>query len=174
MRPNPVWAEALQLVPVLVLAFPIIARGEVELSSLGVAFGLAASLALAVAAGIRAAGHLLNPILVGTYVWLGLGALGFAIGVPALAEVLAETQGFALFAIVGMVLLAFLPTETGSIGARAEPAWVRRASLGLLAIAALALAWSWAFRHDVRLGGGLPFIVLNVVRRVAIARQGRS
>jgi hypothetical protein len=51
---------------------------------------------------------------------------------------------------------------------------VVRASSGLLALAGVALAWSWVLRSNIRLDGGLPFIVLNVARRVIIARALRA
>jgi hypothetical protein len=173
MRANPVWAEAVQLVPVLVLAFPIVSSGQVHLPSLGTAFTVAAALALPVGVAVTRAGHTLNPIVLGTYLWLVLGAVGFGLGVPPLADLLAAWQGFALFAVVFAVLLGALTRPTGAIGARGEPATIRRVSLGLLGLSLLAVGWAWVFRDDVRLGGGLPFIVLNVARRVAIARGSR-
>jgi len=109
---------------------------------------------------------------VGTDVWLLLGAVAFAGGVTPLASLLAGTQGFALFVVITTVSLAFLPTATGPIGARGDAAQVRSRSLALLGVLLLATAWAWWFRDDVRLGGGLPFIVSNVTRRVMIARTG--
>ncbi|HEX6764015.1 MAG TPA: hypothetical protein VF103_01030 [Polyangiaceae bacterium] len=47
---------------------------------------------------------------------------------------------------------------------------MRRASMALLAVTGLVAAWAFWFRANVRLGGGLPFIVLNVTRRVMIRR----
>jgi hypothetical protein len=38
--------------------------------------------------------------------------------------------------------------------------------LRLLGLTLVIVAWAWFFRHDIRVGGGLPFIVLNVARRV--------
>jgi hypothetical protein len=71
-------------------------------------------------------------------------------------------------------LATFLSSE-GFIGARHPDAgWVRRSSLILLALAFVALGCSWALRHDIRLGGGLPFIALNVARRAIVRRRTRS
>ena len=52
--------------------------------------------------------------------------------------------------------------------------WVRSRSLGVLGVSVMMLCWAWVFRHDVRLGGGLPFIVLNVTRRVLVAHGVRT
>jgi hypothetical protein len=38
----------------------------------------------------------------------------------------------------------------------------------------LMVGWAWLFRHNIRLGGGLPFIVLNVARRVIGRRAPAS
>ncbi len=169
---TPAWAELLQLAPVITLALPIILRGEVELSSVSTAFGIATSLAVVVIAGLGSRGIVLNPILLGTAIWLATGAIGFGIPVAPLAAVLAETQAFGLFlASLGVGVIATLRGGGGYIGAaHPDPSWVRSRSILLLAITVLAVIWAWMFRHDVRLGGGLPFIVLNVTRRVLIAR----
>jgi hypothetical protein len=117
-------------------------------------------------------GHVQNPVLVGTGLWLCLGAIAFNVPVPSLAKLLVETQAFGLFASafgVGIVTMLFSPS--GYIGCRHDDArWVRRSSVTLLALTALAAAWAFWFRADVRLGGGLPFIVLNVTRRIIIRR----
>jgi hypothetical protein len=114
----------------------------------------------------------LNPILVGTGLWLWVGAAAFAVPLPELRSALVEAQGFGLFACVfgtGLVALGLSPE--GFIGCRhPDPRFVRRASFGLLGLALVALAWSWFLRHDIRAGGGLPFIVLNVARRAIILR----
>ena len=105
--------------------------------------------------------------------WLVLGALAFNVPIETLASSLSATQGFALFVVIGVVgLIATFASKAGFIGCRSnDAAWVRRTSLVLLALAVAAAAWAFRFRSDIRLGGGLPFIVLNVARRVIIRRS---
>lgn len=175
-RPNPVWAELVQLVPAIVLASSFIVGGQVDLARAAPLFAVAAALTVPISGWVVARGHVLNPILLGTALWLWVGAVAFHAPLPAIAATVADTQAFGLFVgafAVGLVATALLPT--GYIGARhGDARWVRRASLGLLGLTVGILAWSWLFRHDVRLGGGLPFIVLNVARRVTIARAPHS
>lgn len=173
VAPNPVWAELVQLVPVVTLASSFLVSGEVDLSRAGPLFAVAALLAVPVHGVVAWRGHANNPILLGAALWLWVGAVGFALGVGPLTAALAEARGAALFSaalVVGIPLAAASPR--GYIGARSDDAaWVRRASLSLLALTAAALLWSWMFRADLRLGSGLPFIVLNLARRAAIARS---
>ena len=172
LRKNPVWAELIQLVPVISLAFPFIVQGQVDLSRAGVGFLVGALLTIPVTVAVVARGHILNPILVGTGLWLWLGACAFQLPIPALAQWIAATQAFGLFAgalAVGLATMFLSPH--GYIACRSNsPDWIRRASLGLLGLTVACLVLAWAFRHDVRLGGGLPFILLNVVRRIACTR----
>lgn len=169
---NPAWAEAIQLVPILVLAFPFVLRGEVDITRAASGFLFGALIAIPIIAGVLARGQTLNPILVGTDLWLLFGAIAFNVPVPPFAAWLGEMQGFGLFATALAVgVVATLVSPQGFIGARhSDPRWIRRASLILLGFAVVTAIWAFSFRHDVRLGGGLPFIVLNVVRRVLIVR----
>ncbi len=171
---NPVWAELVQLVPVVALAFPVVTSGQVDQPSMASAFPAAAGRSVAVTQGVRGARKRLNPILIGTDLWLLLGAVGFGLDIAPLADLFAAWQGFALFAVVVPTLALALPTAPGAIGADGPPDWVRSRSVGLLVLAVLVLGWAWVFRHDVRLGGGLPFIVLNIARRVAVAQGVRA
>jgi len=172
MRSNPPWLELIQIVPVMVVAAPIVFRGEVDLAALPVPFVVAAALAVVANSVVLWRGAAINPIAFGTDVWLLLGAVAFGVGVPTLPTVLADTQGFALFVVISAVSAAFLGVPTGVIGARGDDRQIQRSSIGLLLLIFAATLWSWWFQHDVRLGGGLPFIVCNVVRRVVIARFG--
>ena len=115
----------------------------------------------------------LNPILIGTGVWLVLGALAFNVPITPMAASLSATQGFSLFVVIVVVgLVATFTSKAGFIGCPSnDRAWVRRTSFVLLALAVAAAAWAFRFRSDIRLGGGLPFIVLNVARRVIIRRS---
>jgi len=171
---NKAWAELIQLVPVVSLALPFIVQGTVDLSRASTGFLVAAILAVPISALVLWAKQLLNPILVGTSMWLWLGALAFNLPIPALAEWLTQTQAFGLFIGAFVAGLgATLLSPFGFLACRAAEAGVaRRYGLGLLGLSAACCAWSWAFRHDVRLGGGLPFILLNVVRRALCRRAG--
>lgn len=166
----PAWLELVQLIPVISLAIPFIARGEVDLTRAASGFLMAAALFVVVTWLVVVMNGVLNPILLGTGAWLILGALAFNIPLDSLASSLAETQGFTLFLVVcGVGLIATFASGEGFIGHRSEDAiWIQRASFVLLALAAGAAAWSYRFHTDVRLGGGVPFIVLNVARRLLI------
>jgi hypothetical protein len=168
IRRNPAWAELVQLVPVICLAFPFIVAGKVDLARVGSGFLLGAVLTVPISAAVVLRKHLLNPILVGTGLWLWLGVVAFYAPAPALLTWLVHTQAFGLFAAALVVgLLTTVLSPWGYIASRSsDPRWNRRASLILLAISVLIVIWAWLFRHDIRLGGGLPFIVLNVARRV--------
>ncbi|HEX6276778.1 MAG TPA: hypothetical protein VFZ53_27230 [Polyangiaceae bacterium] len=169
---NPVWAELVQLVPVITLALPFIVKGEVELARAASGFLVGAVSFVLVSGLVLHRRAVLNPILVGTGVWLVLGALAFNVPVDVLASSFVTTQGFSLFIVIGVVgLVATFASPEGFIGARSDDAaWVRRSSFVLLVLAVAAAAWAFRFRSDIRLGGGVPFIVLNVVRRVVIRR----
>jgi hypothetical protein len=173
---NPPWLELVQLVPIVTLALPFIVAGNVELSRAGTGMLVAALLTLPVFALVLRLKGVPNPILVGTALWLWIGAVAFKLSLAALEAALVEAQGFGLFACVfALGLASTWLSPQGFIGVRHDDGrFVRRSSLVLLALAAVALAWSFAFRHDIRLGGGLPFIVLNVVRRVIVARALRA
>ena len=170
--PNPVWAEAVQLVPIIVLASSFIVGGEVDLARAGSLFAVAAFLTVPASAAVVWRGHLLNPILVGTALWLWAGGIAFNVPVPSLAAAIAETQAVGLFvAALAVGGVTTFGSAGGYIGyPHPDPGWVRRASVGLLVLTVAVVAWCWVWRHDIRIGGGLPFIVLNVARRIGIAR----
>ena len=165
---NPAWAELVQLVPIVSLALPFIVSGRVDVSQAGYGFLIAAPLAVVVSALVVWKRHLLNPILVGTALWLGLGAVAFGAQLEPVISWLARTQAWGIFLAAFVVGVAF--TFTARHGYIACPSgdarWIRRSSFALLALTLLSVLWGYWFRADVRLGGGLPFIVLNVVRRV--------
>jgi len=172
VRRNPVWAELLQLVPIISLALPFIIEGKTDVGRAGLGFLVGALLTLPISAAVVWRKHLLNPILVGTALWLWLGLLAFYVPVPALTTWLVHTQAFGLFVaalLVGLGTMVLSPW--GYIAYRSsDPRWNRRASLRLLGLTVVVVVWAWLFRHDVRIGGGLPFIVVNVARRV-LARK---
>jgi hypothetical protein len=173
---SPLWAELIQLLPVVSLALPFIVAGRIDLQRAQGALLIAAFLTVPVTALVLRQKAVLNPILIGTDLWLWVSALAFFLPLPRLVALLSDAQGFGLFAfvlVVGVVCTVLSPQ--GFTGYRdANRRRVLRTSLGLLALAACATIWSWAFRHDIRVGGGLPFIVLNVARRAIILRASRG
>ena len=168
LRRNAVWAELIQLVPIISLAFPFILAGKVEIGRAGLGFVMGALLTIPISAAVLLRKQLLNPILVGAGLWLCLGAMAFVIPVAPIKEWLVQTQAFGLFAAALLAgIVATLFSSHGFVACRStNPRWIRKASLGLLAFTMGILCWAWVFRHNIRLGGGLPFIVLNVARRV--------
>ncbi len=172
VQANPGWAELVQLAPVITLASSFLVSGEVDLARAGPLFAVAAALTLPATGLVWWRGHVANPILLGAAAWLWGGAAVFASGWTAGIALLADARAAALFAAalaVGVGCAAGSPH--GYVGARSDdPAWVRRTSLALLAFTAAALAWSWMFRADLRVGNGLPFVALNLARRAFVAR----
>jgi hypothetical protein len=171
-RRNPAWSEILQLVPIISLALPFIIEGKADVGRAGMGFLIGALLTLPISAAVVLRKHLLNPILVGTGLWLWLGFVAFYVPVPTLATWLVHTQAFGLFVaalLVGLATMALSPW--GYIACRSsDPRWNRRNSLRLLGLTVVIVGWAWIFRHDIRVGGGLPFIVLNVARRIVTLR----
>ena len=174
--PPAVWLELVQLLPVVSLAIPFIVRGEVDLGRAASGFLVAAVLFGVVTWFVILKRGVLNPILLGTGVWLILGALAFNVPLASLASSIAATQSFTLFlAIAAVGLVTTVASREGFIGYRSGDAvFVRRASLILLALSLGAVAWAHRFHADVRLGGGLPFIVLNVSRRLLLRSKSRN
>jgi len=175
-RRNAVWAEIVQLVPIISLALPFIAAGKVDLGRAGLGFVIGALLTIPIATLVVLRKHLLNPILVGAGLWLWLGAIAFTVPVAPILEWLVQTQAFGLFVaalVTGLAATLVLPQ--GYVACQSnDPRWIKKASFGLLGLTMVVLCWAWLFRHDVRLGGGLPFIVLNVGRRVLCRRAPLS
>jgi hypothetical protein len=165
---TPPWVEAIQLVPILTLAFPFILAGKVDIAHAGTSFMGAGLMSILLFAFTLRRGYLLNPILTGTNLWLCFGAVAYAFSVNSFVSWLVATQAFGLFVavfVVGLVTTAF--SRYGFVACLCnDPIALRRSSLTLLAFVALAVVWAWLFRHQVRLGGGLPFICINVARRV--------
>jgi len=176
VRRIPPWAELVQLLPVVSLALPFVVSGSVDLRRATQGFLWAALLSLPIMGVLLGKRYLLNPILVGTNLWLWLGAAAFNLKWGLLSAWLSELQAAGLFAAVLLVgLLAIFIVPAGFIGSPSpNRSWVRRASWLLLALTVLAFAWAYTLRDNIRLGGGLPFIVLNVVRRVLMVRGDKE
>lgn len=171
-RQNPIWAELVQLVPVVSFALPFVLQGSVDLSRAASGFLIGAGLAVAISLLLVLTKHVLNPILVGAGLWLVGGAVAFNGPVAPLAAWLIAAQAVGLFVMALVVAVpALLFSPHGYIGARSmDASWLRRSSLLLLAATLATVAWAFWFRGNVRLGGGLPFITLNVTRRLLVRR----
>lgn len=166
-RMQAVLIEVVQFVPTLMLAAGFVLSGEVDLALAGPRFLPAAVAAVAVVAALGWRRIDQNPILMGSDLWLVLGALAFNLPIPPLAELLGRAGGAGLFA--GALLAGAAHTALsarGYLGADAPKSVVRAASIVLLVLTALAMAWAWQRPDSVRLGAALPFILLNVCRRV--------
>jgi hypothetical protein len=114
-------------------------------------------------------------VLLGTNLWLILGAFAFGLPMESLAELLGRLQAAGLFACalgVGALLTAVSPTGYLGVDLPSRRTVVV-GSLVLLGLTGAALAWSLVFTDNVRLGGGLPFILLNVTRRMMGRRLSR-
>jgi hypothetical protein len=174
-KKNPAWVELLQLVPIVSFAFPFILEGSVDLSRAATGFLIAALLTIPATGAVLVRRHLLNPILVGTNLWLWLGAVAFSVPLRPLAAWLSQIQAVGLFvAALGVGIIALLRSPHGYVACESFDArWVRRTSVGLLLLTVVAVGWAWVFRDDIRLGGGLPFILLNVARRAMCLRAPR-
>lgn len=173
---NPPWAELVQLVPIITLALPFIVAGKIDFTRAGTALVVAALLTVPASAVVLAKRYVLNPILVGTALWLWVSAVAFQVPLRGLVAFLSDAQAAGLFASVLVVgVIATLVSPHGFVGCRhPDRSWILRASLLLLALSAVVLGWSWMLRQNIRAGGGLPFIVLNVVRRVLVVRAPKS
>lgn len=160
-------AELLQLLPILVFAARFVVAGELDLAEAHGQFLAAAALAVPLKLGLIAARWPLNPILLGVDLWLVLGVVAFELPLPSLGAAYDALGPCSLFLAIAAVGLFGLPTRTGLLGPPVpeDVQATRRARLLLLLLGLGALLWSWYFRDDIRIGGGLPFIALNISRR---------
>ena len=168
--------EIVQFVPIITLASSFIVKGGVDLHQAGPLFVISGVGGLAVTSALLFFKVLPNPILLATNLWLLFGAVAFGVPLPGLCAILSQTNAVLLFAtalLIGVVLTLVKP-ETGFIGmAGLDAKRTRRLSVILLGIASIALIWSIVFKDNIRLGGGLPFIALNVSRRMLMRRAVR-
>jgi hypothetical protein len=167
--------ETVQFVPVITFAVSFVAAGEVDLKRASVLFVVSAVAAVLITVFLVIRKLSLNPILLGTDIWLGIGALAFGIPVPQLAALVDHLRAAGLFAcVLGLGLTLTWASPTGYIGmSHPNRRLVRDTSFLLLILTAGALAWSWINTDNIRLGGGLPFVLLNVIRRVIIRRASK-
>ena len=175
-KSKPFFIEAIQFVPVITLASSFLVAGGVDLGRAAPLFVVSAAMAVIITVGLAAKQVLLNPILLGSNLWLFVGAIAFGLPVPPLADFIAFAEAAGLFGAILVVGIGYFVarSKTGFIGLPGGDAKVvRNLSIVLLALTALALGWSIVFLDNIRLAGGLPFILLNVTRRVLIRRSRR-
>jgi hypothetical protein len=167
--------EAVQLVPILVFAARFVVTGELDLAAAHAQFLVATAIAVPLKIALVATRQPLNPILLGVDAWLVMGTVGFELGVQPVAVAFDLFGPASLFFAIALIGVLLAPLPAGFIGGAppTNPAAHRRASLVLTGLAVLALAWSVWLRDDIRLGGGVPFIALNVARRVMMRRLSR-
>jgi len=165
-RARNVALEAVQFVPLLSFAAPFVLAGEVDLSAAGGSFVIGAMLAVAVSGALHWRGVAQNPILLGVNAWLLVGAVAFA-AVQPLADWIAEVQAASMF--VGILGVGVAMAALAPGGFMGDPRAPRRLSWVLVVLAAACLGWSFVY-PDIRVGGALPFIALNVIRRVMLRR----
>ena len=165
--------EAVQFVPVIVFAFSFLVGGGVNLDRAAALFVISGIGAVIITAALALKRAPLNPILLGTNLWLISGASAFGLPIPSVAALLGQIQAVGLYICVfavGAILTAVAPA--GFIGmAHPDKKIVRKLSILLLLLSAVVLGWSYLFIDNIRLGGGLPFILLNITRRMIVRRN---
>jgi hypothetical protein len=175
-RTKKIIAEVVQFVPIITLASSFIVKGGVDVNQAGTLFVISGFCALVITGILVFSKVMLNPILLATNLWLLTGAAAFGIPLPALADILSQANAVLLFAtalVVGIILTLVNPR--GYIGmAGVDKATVQRLSVLLIGLTAGALLWSIIFKNNIRLGGGVPFILLNVTRRMLIRRTAKK
>jgi len=168
--------EAVQFAPVITLASSFLLAGSVDLEKAGTLFVISGVGAVVITALLACKRVLLNPVLLGTNLWLVIGAFAFGFSIPSLSRITAQMAASGLFGcvfVLGAVMTFSL--RTGFVGMDIpDRGAVIRLSLILLAFTGIALILSWVFRDNIRLGGGLPFILLNIIRRMMIRRYSKS
>ncbi len=160
-----VLTEAVQFVPVLALAAGFVLSGEIDLAVAGPRFAIAAALAVFIVGGLAWKRTPLNPFLLGADLWLLVGALVFNVPIPPVADLLARLGGGGLF--VGALLAGTsytIRSPRGYLGVIVPQ--TRALSIVLVILTAAAVIWASRRPEDVRLGSALPFIGINVLRRV--------
>ncbi len=173
-RPPEVVLELVQFAPILAFAVPFMTAGAVDLSAAGSGFVRATVLAVVVAVALLAWKHPRNPIHAATDAWLVGGAVAFNLPLEAIAGLYSTWGALSLFAVVAVWGAVRLATGRGGflLGSGATAVQLRKLTPVMIGLTVAAIAWAWWFLGDIRIGGGLPFIGLNVVRRVLLKRVG--
>ncbi len=118
----------------------------------------------------------MNPILVGTNIWLCLEALSFLVYIEPLVEVLQFLRETALFLTLILVGATYhLLSPSGFVGVGfGDRALVRRYSMYLLAIAAGGTVFSVLFRGNEMISAVLPHIALLLARTLMTRRLSET
>lgn len=160
-----VFIEVVQFVPVLTLAAGFVISGEIDLSVASARFAVAATAAVLIVAVLALRRVQQNPFLVGADLWLILGAVSFNLPIEPLKAALVQLGGGGLFLgalLVGLGYTVLKPE--GYLGVEGKQ--TRTLSVVLLLLTAAAAAWAISRPDDIRLGAAIPFIGINVLRRV--------
>ena len=175
-KPIAILLEVVQFIPIIGFAFPFLVAGEVDVTTAAMPFMVTALLAVLITTGVAIMRAPVNPILLGSGLWLLLGAIGFGGGIAPLANALAALQGASLLACISTVAIAYAAfAQRGYVGV--DHPDVRRWSWLLVLLTLGLLTWAYVMRSDIRLGGGLPFIAVNILRRgvgLALLRRSRT
>ena len=160
-----VLVEVVQFIPVLTLAAGFVISGEIDLAVAGPRFAAAAVLAVLIVGALAAKKVQQNAFLVGADLWLLVGAVAFNVPVEPLKALLVQIGGGGLFlgALVAGIGYTLARPE-GYLGVDCKQ--TRALSAVLVVLTALAAAWAMSRPEDIRLGAALPFIGINVLRRV--------
>ncbi|MDG1484265.1 MAG: hypothetical protein P8R54_32030 [Myxococcota bacterium] len=166
--------EVVQFIPVLTLAAGFVLAGEIDLSVAAARFAIAAVLAVLIVGGLTWKKVRLNPFLVGADLWLLVGAVSFNLPIEPVKAAMVAAGGGGIFVGALLVGLAYTLTQPeGYLGVVSDK--TRPLSVVLLVLTAAGAAWAVAHPDSIRLGAALPFIAVNVLRRVMgriVSRQG--
>jgi hypothetical protein len=157
--------EVVQFIPVLTLAAGFVIAGEIDLSVAAARFTVAAILALIIVGGLAWRQVRQNPFLVGADLWLIVGAVSFNLPIEPIKAAMVQAGGGGIFlGALAVGLLYTLARPEGYLGV--ESRHTRLLSAVLLVLTAAGAAWAMAHPDSIRLGAALPFIGVNVLRRV--------
>lgn len=161
--------------PIIVFAVRFIVAGEVDLALAGGQLLVAAVLAVVLKAVLVWRRAVLNPLLLGVDLWLVVGAIGFNVPVPPIMDRMVVLGATSLFIAMGAVAAVMsFASRGGALGPDdLDRVFVQRASGVVVGLCVVAVWWSLWWSGDLRVGGGIPFIVVNVARRL-LMRRGRG
>jgi hypothetical protein len=97
-RTKKIISEVVQFVPIITLASSFIVKGGVDVNQTGTLFVISGFCALVITGILVFSKVMLNPILLATNLWLLAGAAAFGIPLPALADIMSQTNAVLLFA----------------------------------------------------------------------------
>ncbi|MFT5680708.1 MAG: hypothetical protein ACI8RZ_001614 [Myxococcota bacterium] len=157
--------EVVQFIPILTLAAGFVLAGEIDLSVAATRFAIAAVLAVIIVGGLAWKKAKQNPFLVGADLWLLVGAISFNLPIEPVKAAMVQAGGGGIFVGALLVGLGYTLTQPeGYLGVESRRTKVL--SVVLLVLTAAGAAWAMAHPDSIRLGAALPFIGVNVLRRV--------